>query len=184
MQTLREIVLPQTTPETEWIGARAVRKVMPTTDHSILQLAFAAALRDWAREVRGVVGTEWRFRVTIPGVPVHPLVPDVAFMSYDRLRPLAGKDRESPPVAPEIVIEILSPGDRRRDVLLKKAEYLTWGVSLVLIVDSETRSVHRYDGTGRHERLDGALETYTPVIFPNLRLSLRDIFAELEVPPI
>jgi Uma2 family endonuclease len=182
MQTFAdEITLPETKPETEWIAGRAVQKVMPTTDHSILQAAFLLALHAWAEaERRGQTGPEWRFRVSIPGTRVHPLVPDVAFMSFARLRPLSKKDRQSPNVPPEIVVEILSPDDRPKDVEAKRKEYLAWGVSLVLIADPDARYVDVYDGAGAYERVDASVETYSPAIIPDLVLPLRAMFAKLD----
>jgi Uma2 family endonuclease len=186
MQTFAdEITLPETKPETEWIDGRAVQKVMPTTDHSILQAAFLFALHAWAKsERRGQAGPEWRFRVTIPGTRVHPLVPDVAFISFARLRPLSKKDRQSPNVAPEIVVEVLSPDDKPKDVEIKRKEYLAWGVSLVLIADPAARYVDVYDGAGGYERVDASVETYSPAIIPDLPLPLRAIFAELDIPEL
>jgi Uma2 family endonuclease len=181
MRIADEIVLPETRPETEWINGRAVQKVMPTTDHSILQKAFLHALDAWAKaDQRGLVGAEWRFRVALPDLPVHPLVPDVAYLSSGRLRPLSKKDRQSPNVPPEIVVEILSPTDEPKDVEAKRKEYLAWGVSLELIADPDGRYVDVYDRAGRYERIDGSVETYSPAIIPDLALPLRAIFAELD----
>ncbi len=140
MQTFAdEIILPRTKPETEWIDGRAVAKVMPTREHGIVQAAFAEALRAWARpQKRGDVATEWRFRVSsFAGQAVHPLVPDVAFMSFERLRSLPSDDRTHPLIASEIVVEILSPDDKPKNVETKRKEYLAWGVSLVLIVTTK-----------------------------------------------
>jgi Uma2 family endonuclease len=181
MQTFAdEITLPETKPETEWIDGRAVPKVMPTREHGIMQLAFGEALKAWGR-TRGQVVTEWRFRVAVPGVAVHPLVPDVAFMSFARLRSLPKEDRTYPLIAPEIVVEILSPDDKPKDVETKRKEYLAWGVSLVLIVNYETRSTEAYDSEGGYGKI-GAVEDYSPMMFPDLRLSMQALFAELDIP--
>jgi Uma2 family endonuclease len=95
MQILGEIVLPETKPATEWIGGRPVQKMSPTGQHGVLQFTFAKALEAWAKAGHpGRVATEWRFRVSPPGEDIHPLVPDVVYMSYERLRPLSPKDRE------------------------------------------------------------------------------------------
>jgi hypothetical protein len=59
---LRDIVLPATTPETEWVRGRALQKVSPTFKYSVLQLALGHALRAWIGS-GGYVGSEWRFRV-------------------------------------------------------------------------------------------------------------------------
>ena len=184
MQTFAdEITLPETKPETEWIAGRAVQKVMPTTDHSMLQKAFLYALDAWAKsERRGQAGAEWRFRVSIPGTRVHPLVPDVAYMSFARLRPLSKKGRQSPNVPPEVVVEILSPDDKPKDVEAKRKEYLAWGVSLVLIADPDARYVDVFDSAGNYERVDASVEMYSPAIIPDLPLPLRAMFAELNIP--
>jgi Uma2 family endonuclease len=186
MQTFAdEITLPETKPETEWIAGRAVPKVMPTREHAILQQAFLAALDRWFNadpKRAGNVLAEWRFRVSIPGTRVHPLVPDVTYMSFARLRPLSKKDRSTPRVPPEIVVEILSPDDKPKDVEIKRKEYLAWGVSLVLIADPEARYMDVYDIDGRYERVDGSVEMYSPAIFPELPLPLRALFAKLDFP--
>jgi Uma2 family endonuclease len=186
MRIVDEIVLPETKPETEWIGDRPVQKIMPTRKHSLLQGAFLDAIKAWAKAGnRGQVGPELRFRASPPGEGVHPLVPDVAYVSFQRLRALSAKDREVPPVPPEIVVEILSPDDRQKDVDEKRRVYFAWGVTLELIADPETRIVEVYDIEGRFERIDAAtVELYSPAIIPDLVLHLRAIFAEMDIPDI
>jgi Uma2 family endonuclease len=183
MRTVREIVLPETKPETEWIGDRPVQKVSPTRKHSLLQLAFAEALKAWAKAGnRGQVGTEWRFRASPPGEDIHPLIPDVAYMSYERLRSLAPKEREVPPVAPEIVVEILSPDDRPKDVVEKRRVYFAWGVLVELIADPQKRTLDVYEHNGLHECIGAEQETYTPATVPDLALPVKAMFAEMEIP--
>ena len=183
MRTVREIVLPETKPAMEWIGERPVQKVSPTRKHGVLQLAFADALKAWAKAGEsGQVGTEWRFRASPPGEDVHPIVPDVAYISYTRLQPLSAKDRETPAVPPQIVVEILSPDDRQKDVDEKRRVYFAWGVTLEIIVDPEARTVDFYDSVEHFERIDAAVEAYTPASVPSLTLALRAIFAELDIP--
>ena len=183
MQTFAdEITLPETKPETEWIADRGVQKVSPTFEHGVLQGAFFRVLDDWSKAGgRGKVATEWRFRVSVPGAVVHPLVPDVAFMSFERLRPLSKDERRYPLIAPEIVVEILSPTDEPKDVETKRKEYLAWGVSLVLLVDPESRSMEACDSAGNNGTI-GAVESYSPLAFPALHLPMRALFAELDIP--
>jgi Uma2 family endonuclease len=62
---------------------------------------------------------------------------------------------------PELVVEVLSPGDRPGEVLAKVADWLNGGARLVWIVDPERRlgRVHRQDGSvtllAESETLDG-----------------------------
>jgi Uma2 family endonuclease len=181
VSTVREIILPETTPETEWILDRPVQKIMPTTDHSILQLAFAMALKAWAANT-GTVGTEWRFRAAPPGEEIRPVVPDVAYMSFGRLRSLSPQERRTPPIAPEIVVEILSPDDRQKDVDEKRRVYFAWGITLEVIADPQTRTVDFYDSAEHFERVDASVETYSPAVVRSLAFPLRAIFAELDIP--
>lgn len=139
-----EIVLPETTPETEWVRGRPLQKVSPQRTHSWLQGALTIELTHWAAG-RGRVGPEWRFRVTPPGEIRRPLVPDVAYVSDERLRALSDADLEVPPLAPDVAVEILSPDDRRADVEDKISAYLRAGSSLVVVVDPQRRVVELHD---------------------------------------
>ncbi len=161
---IHEIVLPETKPETEWVRGRPLQKVSPQRTHSRLQGALTIEFTRWAAG-RGEVGPEWRFRVAPPGEIRRPLVPDVAYVSNERLRPLSDSDVELPPLAPDVAVEILSPGDRRVDLNDKIAVYLRAGSSLVIVVDPKRRIVELHDrnnvasvdeqGTIEHPALPG-----------------------------
>ena len=144
MQAVPEIILPPTKPESEWVRGRALQKVSPTYRHARLQILLATALGKWA-EGRGRVGTEWRFRVNPPGEAIRPLVPDVAYLSYDRV-PLADDHAAQVPLGtPDIAIEILSPDDRKPDVRDKVATYLAAGSLLVMVVHPEQEQIVAID---------------------------------------
>ena len=179
METLREITLPETKPGLEWVNGRVLQKVSPSRKHGGLQLSFGNQLQVWANG-RGSVSSEWRFRVTPPGKQTRPLIPDVAYMSYDRLRSLSPADREVPTIAPELVVEIRSPRDEQKDIDEKRDVFLAWGVTLFIIVDPENRSLDAYDNRGRHVTCAG--DTYSSALFPDLVFPLRAMFDDLEIP--
>lgn len=170
---LHEIVLPETKPETEWVRGRALQKVSPQRDHSLLQGELYIQLKLWAKG-RGEVGPEWRFRVEPPGEVRRPLVPDVAYISNQRLRPLSDEELQVPPLAPDVAVEILSPDDRRADVDDKIRTYLQAGSSLVIAVDPQRRVVELHDlrATARVDEL-GAIEH--PAL-PGFHYSVRELF--------
>ena len=66
-----------------------------------------------------------------------------------------------PDLAPDLVVEVRSPGDRPGEILAKVADWLSAGTRLVWVVDPERRlaRVYRQDGTEsvvtEHEALDG-----------------------------
>lgn len=68
---------------------------------------------------------------------------DVAFISRERLP--AGLVRGFLDVAPELVVEIMSPTDRWQDVRQKIEEYFSAGVIWVWVVEPENRTVLVYD---------------------------------------
>jgi Uma2 family endonuclease len=174
---LHEIVLPETKPETEWVRGRPLQKVSPQRTHSLLQGALTAQLRQWA-QARGEVGPEWRFRLAPPGQIRRPLVPDVAYISNERLRPLSDAEIEMPPVAPEVAVEVLSLGDRRVDVDDKIATYLGAGTLLVMLVDPLERIVEMHDASCEAWLGEDALIEHAAL--PGFRYPVRDLFAVLQ----
>ncbi len=81
-------------------------------------------------------------------------------------------------MAPELVVEILSPEDRWHDVWQKLEEYFAIGVRWVWIVEPENRAVLLYRSVTEMQRLgaedtlvgEGALEGFT--------LPVASLFAE------
>lgn len=142
MHAMVEITVPETKPATEWIRGRAVQKVSPQRKHALAQTRFAAALDAWAMSLgSGRVGTEWEFRLQPPGEARRPLVPDVAYLSYSRV-PFEPADRaDMPRVAPDAVVEVLSPSDAIADIEERVRVYLAAGTAVVFLVDTESRSV-------------------------------------------
>ncbi|HEX3464202.1 MAG TPA: Uma2 family endonuclease [Candidatus Elarobacter sp.] len=176
--SIHEIVLPETKPETEWVRGRALQKVSPTYDHSALQTALLLALHVWAKGgSHGRVGPEWRFRVAPPGAVVRPLVPDVAFLAYNRLPADSMRDDVQVPLgAPTVAVEILSPYDRRRDVQDKISTYLAAGTSAVIIVDPRRETVAVHDPGGA--RILAAGDWLVHPSLPGFSLDVAQLFAE------
>lgn len=175
-----EIVLPITKPETEWIRGRAVRKVSPKRDHSRVQGQFLVALTAWSRG-RGEVGPEWRFRIAVVGEPRRPLVPDIAFISYERMRGLSYEELQAPEFAPNVAIEVFSPDDKRLDVASKIEVYLRAGSDLVIVAYPKTRTMTLHDP--HSSTTLSADETLRHAALPGFELPLRSFFAEaLDLP--
>jgi len=145
--SLHEITLPETEPETEWVRGRALQKMSPTYSHAILQAMIARALLEWLeREPRGRIGTEWRFRVTPAGEATRPLVPDVAYLSFEVVSADAPREEVDVPLAaPTVAFEILSPDDRRSDVDDKIRTYLAAGSNAVVVLDPERKEIEVFE---------------------------------------
>jgi Uma2 family endonuclease len=78
-------------------------------------------------------------------------VPDVAFVSKSRIPP-GGLPKAFAPFAPDIAVEVLSPGDTQVEVEDKVEQWLDGGTAMVWVVNPRGRrvTVHR---KGRDPRI-------------------------------
>lgn len=99
---------------------------------------------------------------------------DVGFLRRDRL--------PNPPprgyaaIAPDLVIEVLSPDDRPGDVLSKVGDWLEAGTSLVWVVDPERRTARVYRADGSQELLTDADRLNGESVLPEFQYELRRAF--------
>jgi Uma2 family endonuclease len=172
--------IPETKPATEFIDGRLVQKMSPYELHGRVQRILAAALGAWADERgRGRVSTEWDYDLTLPGGRTNRLVPDVAYLSYERV---AYEDKEGaqvPTVAPNVAVEILSEGQTFENSQRRIELFLTCGAELVILVNPRAQDAWLVDREvtrrlARHE-------TVAHRALPEFSLLLRRCFEE--VPP-
>lgn len=177
---MSEIEVPETKPATEWVNGRALQKKRPRERHSRAQGAFLVALLSWAREHgAGRVCPEWDFKLAPPAEPRRPLVPDVAYLSYDRVGFDDDEGASIPIVAPNAVVEILSPGDMRRDVDEKVRVYLASGTDVVFIVDPVRERVDAHSAIGLETFWRGDIVTHRSL--PGFVMKVASIFEK--IPP-
>jgi Uma2 family endonuclease len=97
--------------------------------------------------------------------------PDVAFVRRERVPKIVPIGY--PDLAPDLVIEVLSPGDRPGETLAKVADWLTAGTRLVWVIDPERRSarIYREDGTETTAAADDSLDG--EAVLPDFSCPLR-----------
>lgn len=102
--------------------------------------------------------------------------PDVAFVRAEVAATLVD-EKGFAEVAPDLVVEVVSPSDRAGEVVAKALAWLDAGVRLVWVVDPDSRSVlvHRPDGVGRLVRGAGAVLDGDDVL-PGFALPLDELF--------
>lgn len=122
----------------ELIEGQAIPKMSPKRFHAGVQKALLMLMDAWA-ENKGYLYPEWAVRLKRNNEDWVP-VPDITYISYSRLTADWLED-EACPVAPELVIEIISPGQTFGSLSQKATNYLTAGVLRVWIIDSQERSV-------------------------------------------
>jgi Uma2 family endonuclease len=148
-------------------------RVSPAGDrHSVVALRLGSRLLAFAEQhaLGHVCGADAGFR--LPGGNVRS--PDASFIAAGRFRDDRVPD-DYGNVAPDLAVEVLSPGDRPRYVLDKIGEYLEAGVRLVWVIDPKRaraaiyRSLSDVRQLGPDESLEG------DDILPGFSCRLRDI---------
>jgi Uma2 family endonuclease len=173
---MHDIILPDNCkPALEWVNNQIRQKVSPERKHGIAQGRFWAALDAWAEaNGAGTAATEWRFLVPPAGEIRRTLVPDIAYLSYERM-PLAEQEHTAlPAMAPDAVVEVLSPDDRPRDVEEKIRVYLSAGTNVVFVVDPDERTVRIVDPDG--QRILGVDDDVSHRSLPGLLFPVRNLF--------
>ena len=102
-------------------------------------------------------------------------VPDVAFVRADRM-PQGEARRHFPHLAPDLVVEVLSPTDRASDVLAKVAMYLDAGAPLIWLVDPDERTVTVLAANMAPVTLHAGDTLDGGEVLPELQISVADIF--------
>ena len=107
------------------------------------------------------------------------VIPDLVFFTHGRGEEIISNERLV--AAPDIVIEILSPGRENisRDQVAKRQLYAKHGVSEYWIVDSENRSVEIYRLTGQSLELAAILrhgDSVTSHLLPGFSCPVSKIF--------
>lgn len=107
-------------------------------------------------------------------------LPDVALILRRRLPSGKLPPEQICPVAPDVAVEILSPGNTAHELELKRRTYFDSGVQQVWVADPRKRTVRVYSSPteytelGEDETLDGG------AILPGFSLSVREWFDAAE----
>lgn len=101
---------------------------------------------------------------------------DILFVSYARLPP--GPDPDELPVAPDLVVEVRSPTDRWGQLFGKVGEYLSAGVTVVVVIDPNTETVSVYRDAGRQEILTAADSLTLSDVLPGFSVPVAHLFGK------
>ena len=160
----------------ELIDGVLVEKTMGYLE-SLLAGAILEALRRFVkpRHLGIVLGEAGTLKI----LPRQVRIPDVCFISWNRFPGRKLPPVPIPPVAPDLAVEVLSPGNTEAEMERKLREYFEAGTKLVWYVDPASRCVTVYTAPGQRELLaEGATLTGGQVL-PGFSLSLAELFAEI-----
>src|SRR5205823_4267155 len=143
-------------------------------ESSAIAVAIATILRTFvkARRLGHVFTTDCGYQC-FPDAPDKVRKPDISFVSSGRLpndRPPQGYVR----IAPDLAVEVLSPGDLAYEIEEKVAEYLAAGVRLIWVVYPNTKTVRIHRPADAAAGLSSARESET--------LSGEDVLSGFQCP--
>jgi Uma2 family endonuclease len=173
---------PTTTQPYEIIEGVRIFMNAPLLIHQIVQLNIAEQFRQYERRTGLVVTVVAPYDIVIRRIPkLQTRQPDVFLLSRSRVDQEGGPYREEPlEIAPELVVEILSPSETPRRLHSKLQDYLAIGIKECWIASTsgETVQVLREEAG---EFIADAIYMYGQTVesrvFPDLRVALADIFA-------
>lgn len=150
-------------PAYEYWDGVAIQKPMPTMLHSALQFALTILL--------DLAGWNALSEVRLKVVPNAEPVPDLIAVRGKKYK------GRYPKVAPELCVEILSPGDTLSKALDKSRKYISWGSQWVWIIDPEKRTAWMLS---QHTPAPVWISPEGSLRAGDTEISLPELFAEVE----
>ncbi|MBD2114075.1 MULTISPECIES: Uma2 family endonuclease [Cyanophyceae] len=103
--------------------------------------------------------------------------PDVAWVEQSRWDALNSEQRQKfPPIAPDFVLELLSPSDRLSVVQTKMQEYMASGVRLGWLINPSSRQVEVYQPEQVAELLNNPIHLSGEPVLPGFVLDMNLIW--------
>lgn len=166
--------LPEDGYRYEILNGDLVREPSPRPMHQIISGNLFATLRQFALEHR--LGLVLDAPVDVVLSEVNVLEPDLIFIPRDETALLT---EENIAGAPTLVVEILSPSTRKRDLTVKRRIYESFRVKEYWLVDPDSRTINVLALTETGYVSKGALttgDTLTSPLFPGLAIDVADVF--------
>lgn len=161
-------------------GARIVTN--PTRRHQNAAGAIYEIFRNYQRASRRGKTYQPPCDILIREAPLRTRQPDALFMSNDRVALNPPEDDPAPlNPAPELIVEVRSPSDTEAVLNAKIADFCSVGVLEGWIVDMNSRTVEVLRLSPfevESVRVYTLTETALSLCFPDLKVPVKDIFAE------
>ncbi len=105
-------------------------------------------------------------------------IPDVSFVSWDRLPNRQVPREPIPALAPDLAVEVLSESNTPKEMKRKLRDYFDAGVRLVWFVDPQNRTVEVFTSPDESTLLSQEQTLDGGVVLPGFTLPLEKLFAE------
>lgn len=162
----------------ELVDGQAIPKMSPKKFHSKLTRAFLYLIEQWCQD-KGEVCPELAIALTRRGRDWVP-IPDILYISNELL-PADWEEDGVCSVPPDLVIEIISPGQTFGQMAAKAKDYLDAKVQRVWVVDSKARSITVFYPDAPPQTYIGE-ELLTDSLFEGLEFTAEQVFQKAKIP--
>ena len=173
--TLSEFLqLPETKPASEYTNNQIIQKPMPQGEHSTIQGELIIAINKVTKPDK-VARAFPELRCTFAG---RSIVPDLAVFRWERIpRNQHGGVANVFTLAPDWIIEILSPKQSQTKVIAKILHCLNHGTQMGWLIDPQERVVFVYYLKQQPELFDQPEQMLpVPAFASELELTVGDLF--------
>jgi Uma2 family endonuclease len=141
-------------------------------------MRFAAALMAYVyqRRLGEIADGQTGFRMRNGDV----LSPDLSFIAQERIAGLPEEPEGFFEGAPDLAVEFLSPGDSRKNLLDKLAQYFANGTRLAWVMDSKRRTVAIHRGAEPARVLGEGDDLSGEEVVPGFTIPVSEIFLGLD----
>lgn len=163
----------------ELVKGELVLAPSPLLPHQLVLDELSGRLRDWLRKHPVAIKVpDWDVKFLLNETRRPDLV--IALREGSRLK--LGKHGEG---APDLIVEVLSPGDKRRDLQDKKNLYEQCGVMEYWVVDFKKRRIHQFlpGQDGRYLETIVTRGAIKSRVLPGFSTRLKELFQVLDELP-
>jgi Uma2 family endonuclease len=160
----------------ELVNGRVVPTMPTGAEHGDVEAELAMRLRAYGKETQRGRAVGGEVGIYIRRNPDTVRAADVVFISRERdLRPRAKGYFE---VAPELVVEVLSPDDRMSRMREKLRDYFSAGVEVVWVVDPASRRVLVHRSLTNVTSFDQQQTLTDDELLPGFSVRVSELFPE------
>ena len=160
----------------ELIGGEIIVSTAPRFIHQLVSMRIAVQFSKYLEKnpIGEILATPGLIFSEFDGV-----IPDLIFITHEKIDEILNKKDGKFHGAPELVIEILSPGrvNARRDLQIKRELYEIYGVPEYWAIKPQEKEIEVFQA-GKISRTFGENEMLKSAILPKFKLNIKKLFAE------
>jgi Uma2 family endonuclease len=165
---------PPDSAQFQLIEGELIEMPSPTVNHQRVQRELGFALLQFIKQKN--LGELFYAPMDVYLSPTNTYQPDILFISKERINIIADKRIDA---APDLVVEILSPGTAYYDLKKKRRNYEAFGVRELWFVDPADETVEIYASiNGKFQLVFEAQTTgvATSTVLPDFSITLEQLF--------